>query len=108
MSNVGLPWFEFGGDKSLLAFFNCYLKEEDIQNASNSKDQPVLKALQLSSTQWPREIVDCRLLDFQQLAVPLVPGLTPQDRAANALVILLVIVGGKCCFARGKVNSAWK
>ena len=86
----------------MLAFFNCYVHEADILQAPKSKGQPVLKALQLSPTQWPRQIVDCRLLDFQQLAVPLVPGLTPQDRTANVLVILLVIVDGQMRLREGE------
>lgn len=83
-----------GSKRSMVLLYNCVLKNPAYYRRSLSRRESALDALELPVDAWPRALHHGILLDFRELAVPLQPGLSVQDRTANVLVCVLAIVRG--------------
>ena len=86
----------------MLLLYNCYLPSAQVLAGHNSHGQPIPTALGLNLAQWPDELEQIRLIDFRELTVPLVPGLSPAARCADMLVNLIVI-----CEGPARLFDAW-
>ena len=75
-------------------FYNCYLKEDQVEGSFSLVGQSVTCALGLEGSGWPIFLDDLRFISLRQVGVPLKAGYHSGERLPTVLLSVLVLCEG--------------